>query len=152
MIASPFSAWLWSYYLRSLTEDYVCNIVNIAFSWCGFNAWWYRARIFWFRVPRLHRASTRHCYQSWCDDIVSLLFLNIFNWATYFDINIILFLLQGAWFIDILADWGDGDRQANHQRAFQLVMCFINMMVILGFSFVSLKKLPCWIQSRDYRP
>jgi hypothetical protein len=44
--------------------------------------------------------------------------------------------VQGAWFVDILAEWGDGDRQANHQRAFQLVMCFVNMMIILGFSFV----------------
>jgi hypothetical protein len=45
--------------------------------------------------------------------------------------------VQGAWFVDILAEWGDGEQHHQQQRAFQLVMCFINMMVILGFSFVS---------------
>ena len=32
--------------------------------------------------------------------------------------------------MDILCEWGDGDRHMQQQRAFQLVMCFVNMMVI----------------------
>lgn len=46
--------------------------------------------------------------------------------------------IMGAWFVDILSEWGDGDRQDNQQRAFQLVMCFVNMTVILSFSFVKM--------------
>lgn len=44
--------------------------------------------------------------------------------------------IMGAWFVDILADWGDGEAHLQQQRYFQLVMCFVNMLVILGFSFV----------------
>jgi hypothetical protein len=38
--------------------------------------------------------------------------------------------------VDILAEWGDGEGHHQQQRYFQLVMCFVNMLVILGFSFV----------------
>ena len=43
---------------------------------------------------------------------------------------------QGAWLVDILVEWGEGNSQTQQQRSFQLVMCVVNMMVILGFSFV----------------
>ncbi len=38
--------------------------------------------------------------------------------------------------MDILGEWGEGESHLQQQRYFHLVMCFINMLVILGFSFV----------------
>lgn len=44
--------------------------------------------------------------------------------------------ILGAWIVDILTKWGDGDAQAQGQRSFQLVIVFINALIILGFSMV----------------
>lgn len=44
--------------------------------------------------------------------------------------------LMGAWFVDLLVEWGDGDAAAQGNRSFQLVMCFINITIVIGFSFV----------------
>lgn len=44
--------------------------------------------------------------------------------------------LMGAWLVDILCEWGDGDAAAQGQHSFQLVLVVINALVVLGFSAV----------------
>jgi membrane associated rhomboid family serine protease len=44
--------------------------------------------------------------------------------------------LMGGWLAHILCTWGQGDENAQQQQTFNLVMVFVNVMVIMGFSLV----------------
>ena len=44
--------------------------------------------------------------------------------------------LMGGWFVHIICSWGQGDEGAQQQQTFNLVMVFLNVMVIMGFSLV----------------